>query len=220
MSRPGDDPLMLLSRLRTKAHSLWLKSTYPFSLFGDKVSVHYTCELRRCVAHKIAIGSHVLLDREVWLNIPVISPDASLTLSLADGTNIGRRSVISAANRIQIDEHVLFGPSVFITDHNHEYHDTTRPISAQGVTQGGSIIIEKNCWLGYGSMIIASRREVVIGRNSVVGAYAVVRESCPPYSVLVGNPAKVVKCLNHRSDDWTGTDVVVVNNSNDPLAYS
>ena len=51
-------------------------------------------------------------------------------------------------------------------------------------------------------MILAKRGTVVVGRNSVVGAYAVVTESCPPYSIVVGNPARVVRQFDPTSQSW------------------
>jgi acetyltransferase-like isoleucine patch superfamily enzyme len=145
----------------------------------------------------------VLLDREVWLNVPFISSNAEPALIIGNGTNVGRRSVISAINQVHIQENVLFAPAVFVTDHNHEYTNPDIPISEQGVTQGGTIVIERNCWLGYGSMVLAGKGNLVIGRNSVVGAYSVVTESCPAHSILVGNPARVVKRLDPTSGKWT-----------------
>lgn len=202
---PAEDPLMWVSRFWTKAHSIRLKSTYPFARFGHRVSIHPSCEIKRSHAHKIQFGDFVLLDREVWLNVPVNSWSRDPALILDQGANIGRRSVISAINRIHIQENALFAPAVFVTDHNHEYRNPELPISAQGVTKGGSVVIERNCWLGYGSMVIAGNREVVVGRNSVIGAYAVVTESCPPFSVLVGNPARVVKQLDPATGEWIKT---------------
>ncbi len=193
---------MWVSRFRIKAHSTWLKLTYPFVRFGQRVSIHPSCDIQRSHAHKISIGNFVLLGREVWLSVPVNSGRSVPALILDHGANIGRRSVISAINQIHIEENVLFAPAVFVTDHNHEYRNPELPVSAQGVTQGGSVVIERNCWLGYGSMVIAGHREVVVGRNSVIGAYAVVTESCPPHSVLVGNPARVVKQFDPATGDW------------------
>ena len=200
---PAEDPLLWVSRAVTKANSIWLKWTYPFAEFGKGVSIHSTCELRRSYSHKIRIGDSVLLDREVWLNVPNVSGNTEPALIIGRGSNIGRRSVISAINHICIQDDVLFAPAVFVTDHNHEYTDPTLPISQQGTTAGGRIVIERNCWLGYGSMVLAGEREIVLGRNSVVGAYSVVTKSCPPYSILVGNPARVVKQFDTASGLWT-----------------
>lgn len=199
---PADDPLMWFFRFLTKANSIWLKFTYPFSDFGRRVSIHYSCEIQRIHSHRIQIGDAVLLDREVWLNVPVLSKETRPALVIGSGSNIGRRSVISAVNHVSIHENVLFAPNVFVTDHNHQFSDPDLPISEQGTISGGKIVIERNCWLGYGSMVIAGKDDVVLGRNSVVGAYSVVTKSCPPQSVLVGNPARVVKKFDPTSGTW------------------
>jgi acetyltransferase-like isoleucine patch superfamily enzyme len=196
------DPLMWVSRFLIKANSIWLQRTYGFEGFGKGVSIHYSCDIQRCYSHKIRIEDFVLLDREVWLNVPIAFERSEPTLIIGKGSNIGRRSVISAANQICIQENVLFAPGVFVTDHNHEYMDPNLPIHAQGVRPGGRIVIERNCWLGYGSMVLSGKDELVLGRNSVVGAYAVVTKSHPPFSVLVGNPARVVKQFDTASGQW------------------
>ncbi len=199
---PAEDPLLWVPRLLTKANSIWLKGTYPFDECGHKVSIHYSCEIRRFYAHKIRIGDSVTLHRDVWLNVPVIPAGSEPAIVIGRGSRVGRRSVITAMNQICIGDDVLMAPGVFITDHNHGYSDVNEPIVGQGLTSGGRIIIERNCWLGYCSMIIATKNEVVIGRNSVVGAHSIVTQSCPPYSVLAGNPAEVVKRFDTVSGTW------------------
>jgi acetyltransferase-like isoleucine patch superfamily enzyme len=199
---PAEDPISWVCRALIKAHSLWLKMTYPFERFGTHVSIHYSCDIRRSHAHKIRIEDDVILHPRVWLNVPLSSSTSEPSIIVGKGCNLGRGSVITARNQVHIHENVLFGPSVFITDHNHEYSDPTAPIIRQGVTPGGRIIIEENSWFGYGSMILAKRGTVVVGRNSVVGAYAVVTESCPPYSIVVGNPARVVRQFDPTSQSW------------------
>ena len=200
--RRAEDPLLWISRALTKAHSIWLKLTYPFDGFGGGVSVHYSCEIQRFYAHKIRIEDAVIVDCGVWLNVPELSSDPEPAMVIGSRCSIGRWSVISAKNRICLEEDVLLAPAVFITDHNHEYTDIEVPIARQGTTSGGRIVIEKGCWLGYGSMILAAHGDVVLGRNSVVGAYSVVTQSCPSYSVLVGNPARVVKQYDPATGKW------------------
>ena len=142
------------------------------------------------------------LHRDVWLNVPIIPEGSEPAIVIGRGSSVGRRSVITAINQICIGEYVLMAPGVFITDHNHEYSDVNQPIVQQGLTSGGRIVIEQNCWLGYCSMIIAAKNDVVIGRNSVVGAHSIVTQSCPAYSVLAGNPAEVIKRFDTVSGKW------------------
>jgi acetyltransferase-like isoleucine patch superfamily enzyme len=110
--------------------------------------------------------------------------------------------MITAKNRVELEEDVLLGPAVVIADHGHEFSDANRPIHAQGLTPGGIVRVEKNCWLGYGAAIVCSSGELIIGRNSVVGANSVVSRSVPPYSVVAGNPAKIVRRLDEKSGTW------------------
>jgi acetyltransferase-like isoleucine patch superfamily enzyme len=194
--------MMWLDRARIKAHSLRLKATYRFAQFGNRVSIHHSCEIKRCYSNRIAIGSNVILDCDVWLNIPYLPEHNEPALVIEEGSRVGRRCIISAANSIHIGRNVLFAPAVFITDHNHIYSDPAQPIVLQGITTGGSIIIEENCWFGYGSMVLAPRETVIIGRNSVIGSYAVVTESCLPCSILVGSPARVIKRWDPDSGNW------------------
>ena len=203
---PREDVMLWIPRLLTKLNSIWLGLTYPFDGFGREVSVHYSCEIRRFYSHKIRIGDSVILDPDVWLNVPLIPEGDEPAIAIGNGCSIGRRSVISGRNRIELENDVLLAPAVYITDHNHEYSSIDVPIAKQGVTPGGRIRIERNCWLGYGSMILGTKGDLVLGKNSVVGAYSVVTESCPPYSVLAGNPAKIVKRFDTDSGLWMKND--------------
>jgi acetyltransferase-like isoleucine patch superfamily enzyme len=197
-----EDPLAGFSRSASKLHSLWLKWTYPFNSIGKDVSVHYSCDLPRSRAHYIRLGDDVILGREVWLNIPNVSICNKPAIIIEDGCGIGRRSVISAKNQIHIQRNTVFGPGVLVMDHNHAFEDVTVPISRQPMTQGGTVRIEEGCWIGFGVAIVCSRGELVIGRNSVVGANSVVSRSVPACSVVVGNPARIVKQYDALKKTW------------------
>ena len=176
--------------------------TYPFAGFGNGVSIHYNCDLRRSVANRVRIGDDVYIAPGVWLNIPEFAAGRPPALVLGNGCKIGRRCMFSARNLVELGEDVLFGPSVLVTDHSHEYSDIGKPIYRQGLTLGGTVRIEQNCWLSHGAAVICASGELVVGRNSIVGANAVVTKSVPPYSVVAGNPAKVVRRYDPQSGDW------------------
>lgn len=54
----------------------------------------------------------------------------------------------------------------------------------------GDVIIGSDVWIGTGSLILSG---VTIGDGAVIGARAVVAKDVPPFSVVVGNPAKIIK---------------------------
>ena len=81
----------------------------------------------------------------------------------------------------QCNVHIMSGKG------QHNFDDLNIPIKEQS----GSfekINIGEDCWIGNGAMIMAN-----IGANSVVGAGSVVISEIPPFSIVAGNPARVIK---------------------------
>jgi len=196
-----EDPFKIVLRGLAKCHSLWLKLTYPFASIGRKPSIHYTCQLSRVRAKQIKLGNSVILNKDVWLNVASEEFDG-IRIVIDDNCAIGRRNTITAKNCIYIERNVISGPGVLIQDHAHAFEDTSLPIGAQGVTAGGRIRIEEGCWIGQGAAIICNKGDLVIGRNSVIGANSVVTRSFPAASVIVGNPGRLLRQFDSAKGKW------------------
>lgn len=95
---------------------------------------------------------------------------------------------------VTVGNNVIFGPGVSLFSENHNFDDVTKFINEQGVSRKG-ITIEDGVWLASGARVLAG---VTIGKNSVVAAGAVVTKDVPPYSIVGGIPAKIIKNRNNN----------------------
>lgn len=110
-------------------------------------------------------------------------------LAVGDNVGIGPFCYLGASGGIEIGRDVLIGPCVTILSEDHVYLDDRATIKSQGVV-GKRTVIEDDVWLGAGSIILGGSH---VSKGAVVAAGAVVRGTVPPYSVVAGVPAKVVK---------------------------
>lgn len=108
---------------------------------------------------------------------------------LGDHTYLNFLCTILDNNTVQIGNHVMIGPSVQIYTAAHPLQAETR---VQGWEIAKPIVIEDNVWVGGGAILLPG---IIIGRNAVVGAGAVVTRNVLPNTVVVGNPARVIKAI-------------------------
>jgi maltose O-acetyltransferase len=109
---------------------------------------------------------------------------------LGDHVFINYMCTILDNNVVRIGTHVMIGPAVQIYTAAHDLKAETR---IQGWEVAKPIEIEDNVWIGGGAILLPGVR---IGRNSVVGAGAVVTRSVPANTVVAGNPARVIRNID------------------------
>ena len=200
--RPLEDPLELFPRGLTKMYSIWVRLVYPFASIGRNVSFHFTSRVYRPRSPRISIGNSVSLREYAWLSVAVEDTTGEPVIVLEDNCHIGFGSIISAKNRIHIERDVIVGQNVIMVDHNHVYEDVAVPIIDQGISGTGTIRIGQGSWIGRGAAIISPRANLTIGRNSVVAANSVVMRSVPPYSVVAGYPATIIRQYDPEKRAW------------------
>jgi len=143
---------------------------------------------------------------EQWIRIgedTLVGPHVSLTAGMVPGqkmvsdpvgrigdrTTIGRGSHIVGHFSVEVGSDVQTGPYVYITDQNHGYEDPDAVVHVQW-PHDVPVVIGDGSWLGTGVVILPGTR---LGRNTVVGAGAVVRGTFPDHCVLAGVPARIVR---------------------------
>lgn len=109
-----------------------------------------------------------------------------LDIILGDYSSIGKDSFVQSGTCI--GKHVMIAPDCGIYTMNHGFYRTDIPMCKQGLTKPKRVVIEDDVWIGTKTIILPG---VHIGKGSVIGAGSVVTKSIPPYSIAVGNPARV-----------------------------
>ena len=90
------------------------------------------------------------------------------------------------------------GQNVFVSGFNHGYSDATKNSSVQPLIIKETII-EDEAHIGANSVVLAGVR---IGKRSQIGAGSVVTKDIPPFSIALGNPARVVKRFDFEQNAW------------------
>lgn len=151
--------------------------------------------------HWISIGSETLVGPQVSLSagFPVerLDPERPPVLVIGDRCNIGRGSSLVAHCGITVEDDVMTGPNVYVTDHNHTYADIDMPIGQQWVSEA-EVRIGAGSWLGAGVIVLPGSR---IGRHVTVAAGSVVRGVLPDNCVAAGSPARIVR-RHVAGSDW------------------
>ena len=127
-------------------------------------------------------------------------------IQIGNNFYIGSGTVLQSKDRIVIGNNVIISNNVLIVDNNnHPTEPEKRMLMSQAgnymtsslwtweFSQSKPVIIEDNVWIGRD---VAIMKGVTIGQGSFVALKAVVTHDVPPYSVVAGNPAKVVKRLS------------------------
>ncbi len=115
---------------------------------------------------------------------------------------IGERTRIGLSNTligpVRVGNDVMFAQNIVASGLNHTYEDVSMSIHDQKVTTA-EIKIEDEAWIGANAVIVAG---VTIGKHSVVAAGSVVTKDVPPYSIVAGNPARLLKQYNWETKTW------------------
>lgn len=131
----------------------------------------------------IVLGDNVLLGRG-----SILSCNRS-TISIGGFVSVGPYCFLVSRSRLSIGSNVAIGAGVYMLGGGHARDDVDTPVILQARTSQG-ITVEDGAWIGIGAKILDG---VVIGQHSIVGAGAVVSKDVPPWSVVLGNPARIVE---------------------------
>lgn len=139
-------------------------------------------------------------DTEILGTLCVMGPGR---IRIGSNTTIRYNTTIESIVGVEIGRFVIISNNVVITDNNNH---PTDPAQRLAMSKSGfygerwhwrhadckPVVIGDNVWIGRNAVVL---KGVSIGAGAVVGCNAVVTEDVPPYSIVAGNPARVVKRL-------------------------
>ena len=136
---------------------------------------------------KIIIADHVIID--AFVKIKPAGGNGNLEIGKHSVLNSG--CVLYLGNGVKIGAYCAIAANCTFAATNHEYRDRGKKIMDQGfMPSRGGIAIEDDVWIGASTVLLDGS---VVGEGSIIGAGSVVNSTIPPYSIAIGNPARVIK---------------------------
>lgn len=149
----------------------------------------------------IQIGKDCYVGRFSILH-PLASHEGRLSsgqIVLGNDVYVGGFVQIHALGRVEIGDGSVLSEHVYISDIAHGLHPSKGPIMKQPLESKGPVKIGRNVFIGFGSSVLPG---VNVGDHCVVGTRSVVTRSFPPYSMIAGSPAKLIKVFDQAAQEW------------------
>jgi acetyltransferase-like isoleucine patch superfamily enzyme len=137
----------------------------------------------------VRIGNNVSIQKQTIIDCTGVLREIGDGLIIGNNVGIAQNCFIQVRGTVRIGNNVIFGPNVMIFSENHNFSDPNIPIIHQGETRL-PVLIQDNVWLGARSVILGG---VTVGEGSIVAAGSVVNKDVPPFSIVGGVPAKIIK---------------------------
>lgn len=180
----------LMDREERQYYGYWLISGLP-GLFGNMVRARYLAPRMKAAGKNLNVLAGCRF-RSIEL------------LEVGDNVSIGFDNFLQALGGLKIGSNVMTAPGVKIWSVNHDYDDPDRTVAEQGGT-AKPVILEDDVFIASNAFILPGVHlptGCVVSAGSVVGAKAY-----RPYSILAGNPARVIGYRGGRAPDLTGQQV-------------
>lgn len=193
-----------LALLRGTWRRLWLGEVRGLLFIGKHVTIRnprlvrvgrsfvaedYT-EIQGLSQKGVRIGDNVTMARFAQIRPSgYYGGEIGVGFEIGDNSNIGAYGYMGAAGGIRIGKNVMMGPRVSLLAEQHVIDRVDIPMRDQGTTRQG-IVIEDDVWLGANCCVLDG---VTVGRGAVVAAGAVVTKDVPPFAIVGGVPARIIR---------------------------
>lgn len=150
----------------------------------------------------IVVGSNSCVSEGSWLNVNHRNA-AKISIRIGNNCFIGKQNFFSSGNIISIGDYTLTAINCKIIGSTHKVDNPELPYLMTGTTGTDCIFIGVNCFIGAGATILGSLR---IGHGAVIAANSLVLHDVPPFSIVVGNPATIIKRYSFSKKAWVSVE--------------
>jgi maltose O-acetyltransferase len=109
-------------------------------------------------------------------------------IEIGENSGIGMNAIVPG--NIKIGKDVMMGVNVTIFGANHAFDRTDIPMISQGYKTYPPVVIEDDVWIGNNVIVLPGR---IIKTGTIVAAGTVLTKDYPPYSIVGGNPSRLIK---------------------------
>ena len=152
-----------------------------------------------CISPDVKLGKNVKLSRFINLYGCEIGDDTKIGafVEIQKNSSVGKRCKISShtfiCEGVTIEDNVFIGHGVmFINDSYPRATGASGALQTEADWKVEKTIIKNGASIGTGATILAN---LCIGENAIVGAGSVVTKDVPPNTIVAGNPAKILRCI-------------------------
>lgn len=157
---------------------------------GPGLNLEEGCEIVAFSKRGIVFGERCTVGRFASIRpTNVLLGEPGEGLKMGNNSSIGAYAYIGCSGYIEIGNNVLLGQHSNLFSETHLFDRTDVPIRDQGVKRS-FIRIEDDCWIGANTTILSG---VTVGTGCVIASGAVVNRDVPPFSVVGGVPAKLIR---------------------------
>lgn len=162
---------------------------------GTKVTLA-TLSAREPNGCSLSIGSYSNIEASLVLE------RSSARISIGSRTHLGGGTLLAAASSIEIGDDVLIAFEAIVMDHNshslkfrerqHDVRDWLQGTKDWSTVATATVKISNKAWIGMRAVVL---KGVTIGEGAVVGAGSIVTSDVPPWTIVAGNPARIIRPL-------------------------
>ena len=153
-------------------------------------------------ARAVRIGRNSIVSEGTWLNVNDLVPNR-FSIDIHDNCFIGKRNFFSSGSQIELLPYTLTAIDCKFIGSSHVVDDPYVPVLTSGTTSDWRIRIGANCFLGAGAAVVGN---VSIGHGCVIGSLSLVTADIPPFSMVVGSPARVIRRFSHSAGEWVSAE--------------